>query len=278
MSFKSFFIAVNLCLFASYSLAAGNISEVISADKIKWGYLNPLRGALSPGAADLWGDRTKGSATGMLVRFNKGFSSPPHIHNITYRGVVIEGMMHNDDPNAEKMWMPKGSFWTQPAGEEHITAANGDTNLIYLEIDSGPYLVQPSSEKFDNGERPLNLHSTNIVWLDHKESHHINTKGVQIASLWGGEAQNELGGKLLKMPAGFKCEIVSSSPEFRAVVIQGNIRYQSKEYPEQQSLTPGSYVSSTGKFVHTLSVPDDQEVTLYIRSDKHFLVNSNPDL
>ena len=50
--------------------------------------------------------------------------------------------------------MPTGSFWTQPAGEDHTTAANADTNLIYLEIDSGPYLVKPSSYKFDNGERP----------------------------------------------------------------------------------------------------------------------------
>lgn len=84
----------------------------------------------------------------------KGFESPPHIHNITYRGVVIEGVMHNDDPTAAKMWMPPGSFWTQPAGEDHTTAADGETNLIYLEIDSGPYLVKPSAEQFDNGERP----------------------------------------------------------------------------------------------------------------------------
>ncbi|WP_411184826.1 hypothetical protein [Photobacterium rosenbergii] len=29
---------------------------------MEWGYLNPLRGALSPGAADLWGDRTEDTA------------------------------------------------------------------------------------------------------------------------------------------------------------------------------------------------------------------------
>lgn len=94
--------------------------------ELNWGYLNPLRGKNSPGAANLWGDRTKDTATGMLVRFNKGFVSPPHIHNISYRGIVIEGLMHNDDPSAEKMWMLAGSFWTQPAGENHITAANGE--------------------------------------------------------------------------------------------------------------------------------------------------------
>lgn len=117
-------------------------SRVMPAEDVNWGYLNPLRGDKSPGAADLWGDRTKNMPTGMLVRFNKGFSSPPHIHNISYRGIVIKGLMHNDDPTAESLWLPQGSYWTQPAGQNHITAANDEENLIYLEIDSGPYLVK----------------------------------------------------------------------------------------------------------------------------------------
>jgi len=105
------------------------MSTVVSSDEVNWGYLNPLRGDKSPGAAELWGDRTKNVATGMLVKFKKGFSSPPHVHNITYRGIVIKGMMHNADPSAEKMWMPTGSYWTQPAGDNHITAANSEEKL-----------------------------------------------------------------------------------------------------------------------------------------------------
>lgn len=63
---------------------SGSLVKVVPADDVEWGYLNPLRGVLSPGAADLWGDRTTDSATGMLVRFKQGFESPPHIHNITF--------------------------------------------------------------------------------------------------------------------------------------------------------------------------------------------------
>ena len=59
-----------------------------------------------------------------------GFSSPPHIHNVTYRAMVIKGLVHNDDPEAENMWMPPGSFWTQPAGEAHITSAKGEENIL----------------------------------------------------------------------------------------------------------------------------------------------------
>ncbi len=157
--------------------------QVTTSDEVKWGYLNPARGDKSPGAADLWGDRTIDTASGMLVRFNKGFESPPHIHNITYRGIVIEGEMHNDDPNAAKMWMPTGSFWTQPAGEDHTTATNDKTNLIYLEIDEGPYLVQPSRQHFDNGERPINIHADNMVWLHKTDLATINAAGVSATYL-----------------------------------------------------------------------------------------------
>jgi len=64
-------------------------NEVVTADNVEWGWLNPLRGDKSPAAGKLWGDRTKNEPAGFLVKFKKGFSSPPHIHNITYRGVVI---------------------------------------------------------------------------------------------------------------------------------------------------------------------------------------------
>ena len=137
--------------------------QITSAEDIEWGALNPLRGDASPRAANLWGDRTQDVSTGMLVKFVKGFSSPPHIHNITYRGVVIEGLVHNDDPGAAKLWLDPGSYWTQPAGEDYITAASGESNMIFLEIESGPYLVQPSDQAFDNGERPINVHSNNVV-------------------------------------------------------------------------------------------------------------------
>ena len=103
--------------------------------------------------------------------------------------------MHNDDPNADKLWMPAGSFWTQPAGENHITAASGESNLIFLEIDSGPYLVKPSKEQFDNGERPVNLHASNLVWLGADYLDFIKSDNVELAPLWGSnsEARNRWG-------------------------------------------------------------------------------------
>ena len=239
--------------------------ELVKSSEINWGYLNPLRGDKSPGAANLWGDRTVNVATGMLVRFNKGFSSPPHIHNISYRGVVIHGQMHNDDPTAALTWMPKGSFWTQPAGENHITAANGDTNLIYLEIDKGPYLVKPAKQAFNNGETALNLSVSNMVW-----EKGINLQGVEETLLWGSTEASELGGKMFKLPAGIKVNLNNSGKEFRAVLISGSANYTNTELNTPEQIDVGSYFGSKVPFNHSMETL--QESLLYIRSDNRFTV------
>ena len=248
-------------------------SEVIQSEELMWGYLNPLRGDKSPRAADLWGDRTKNIATGMLVGFKKGFSSPPHIHNITYRGVVIEGLMHNDDPGAEKMWLPAGSYWTQPAGENHITAANGDTNLIFLEINSGPYLVKPTNQQFDDGERPINVHASNVVWLDETESVLLDGGNIDIAYLWETRHPKPVAGYLLKLGAGFTGQISITASEFRAVVVRGDVSYKSDETSETLPLLQSSYFRSTGAFKHELKANEDS--TIYVRTNGKLKVESN---
>ncbi|MEL0636768.1 DUF4437 domain-containing protein [Marinomonas sp. TI.3.20] len=258
---------------SAYAEDVQSHSQVVTANEVNWGYLNPLRGDQSPGATDLWGDRTKDMETGMLVKFKKGFTSPPHIHNITYRAIVIEGLMHNDDPTAEEMWMPAGSFWTQPAGETHVTAAEGQDNMIYLEIDSGPYLVQPADEHFDNGEKPLNLAESNIVWLDKSDVKSIHGKNAEISSLWGSNKVGKLGGSMVKLPAGYQGNIDVNAKEFRAVVIKGDVSYQSAETKQEKELTPGSYFGSTGKFEHGLSV-SSTGATIYIRTNGKYDITS----
>ncbi|MGB1038277.1 MAG: DUF4437 domain-containing protein, partial [Bacteroidia bacterium] len=66
-------------------------NKVILSSEIVWEKLNPARGDQSPQAGTIWGDRKGTEATGFLAKFVDGFSSPPHIHNVTYRAVVIKG-------------------------------------------------------------------------------------------------------------------------------------------------------------------------------------------
>ncbi|MCQ3829142.1 DUF4437 domain-containing protein [Microbulbifer elongatus] len=258
-------IALATSLFALPTIAGDH--TVIATDNIEWGLLNPLRGDASPKAADLWGDRTKDMATGMLVKFDKGFSSPPHIHNITYRGVVIEGRMHNDDPGAENMWLSTGSFWTQPAGETHITAANGERNLIYLEIDSGPYLVLPPEKAFDNGERPINIDERNLVWLDAKDVTWLDKGNVQVAYLWG--KPSAANGSFVRLPAGFNGTIENPNG-LKAVVVSGEASYRWNSDKTRTSLSPSSFFSAATAGKHRIETQEG--ALLYINSNGSYRV------
>ncbi len=254
-------------------------TPVVRKADVHWTHLNPKRGDLAPSAATLWGDRNGHQATGFLLRPSDGFESPPHIHNITYRGIVIRGLIHNDDPDAAEMWMPPGSFWTQPKGETHITAAKGDDILAYIEIDSGPYLVQPREGAFDSGERPVNIDPSNIVWLDADQAGHMTPSSTapsspatanptpQVAFLWGEVKQGRTRGMFVRLPAGFNGTITSSASEFRAVVIAGNPTYTSPDAEKPATLEPGSYFSSHAEATHPISSAADAGTLLYLRSN-----------
>lgn len=244
-------------------------SEVVLMSEVEWGPLNPARGDQSPKAGTLWGDRTASGASGFLVEFVDGFSSPPHIHNVTYRGMVISGTIHNDDPNAEKMWLPKDSFWTQPAGGVHITAAKGSKNLAYIEIEDGPYLVLPTEKAFSSSEKPINVDASNIVWVN-QPGITDSTNGAKVAFLWGKPQENQLNGTLIKLPGGFNGKIRSHGSTFGAVVIQGQPQYQVPGETEVKALVPGSYFSSKGKSVHQVSSKAGKESIIYVRTDGKF--------
>ncbi|WP_372775956.1 DUF4437 domain-containing protein [Mangrovibacterium sp.] len=256
--------------------------EVVSNSEVEWSFLNPKRGDKAPMAGTLWGDRNGTEPTGFLLKPSDGFSSPPHIHNVSYRGVVIRGLIHNDDPTAANMWMPTGSFWTQPKGEVHITAAKGTNSLAYIEIEEGPYLVLPEEEAFDNGERPLNLEQSNIVWVGASDITWVDqaatTTGAdapKVAFLWGSQEDSELRGNLIKLPAGFAGAIQSNGSSFRAVVIQGQAKHQIPGSEDSKSLDPGSYFASQGAGTHLLVGNTAEETVIYVRTNGSFSIHSN---
>lgn len=247
--------------------------QIVPASNVTWSPLNPARGAASPQAGALWGDRTDTGASGFLVRFTKGFSSPPHIHNITYRGVVISGLLHNDDAGDTEFWMPTGSFWTQPAGDAHITAASGETNIAYIEIDSGPYLVRPTDQSFDTGEREINVDRSNIVWLDARALKWIKQgKGradkdqAKVAFLWGDPDSGKPSGTMLKLPSSFSGTLQATGTFLHAVVIEGEL-LSSQPNQSAVSLAPGSYIGATDANGLHFSLATTAGSILYIRTD-----------
>ena len=241
-------------------------NQVVSVSEVDWGKLNPALGDASPLAGTLWGDRNGTAATGFLAKFPGGFSSPPHIHNVTFRAVVIRGSIHNDDPDSAPMWMPAGSFWTQPKGEVHITSAKGADNVALFEIDQGPYLVRSPGEAFDDGERPVNVDASNIVWVD-APGKLASASGVKVAYLWGSLQEGRSNGTFVKLPAGFTGRLHSHGSVFRAVVIKGRLQYG---VADAKTLDPGSYFGSAGDSAHQISAKAGEEGILYVRTNGGF--------
>jgi len=243
---------------------------------IVWTPLNPARGKLGPKAATLWGDRTAIGKTGFLVAFRKGFSSPPHIHNVSYRGIVIAGLIHNDEPDAEDMWLTPESYWTQPAGHVHITSAHAETNVAYIEIDQGPYLVRPTSDAFDNGETSLNLDKSNLVWMDSADLDWTGQPGqnTQLSFLWGRPNSHTPFGSLLRLPPGFEGTLRSGASEFRAVTILGQTGVTTPDTKAKHTLEPGSYFGSDRAAPFTVNCEGPSICTLYLSTAGTFTLNA----
>lgn len=236
--------------------------RVVPADDVDWQLLNPLRGDASPRAGTLWGDRGAPVPCGFLVKFVDGFSSPPHIHPVTYRGVAINGLVHNDVPDAPEVWLPPGSFWTQPAGEVHITAAKGEKNIAYIEIEKGPYLVHPADQAFERPETPIKLAPGDMTWKDATGG----AKGAQVCALAGNPGDETIQRMLLKLPAGFNGVVRTDGSTFHAVVVEGAPTHEVEGETEPTMLEAGSYFGSDGYVEHQVRVGADAPCLVYVRT------------
>jgi len=251
-------------------------NKVMLSSEIVWEKLNPARGDKSPQAGTIWGDRKGKVGTGFLVKFVDGFSSPPHIHNVTYRAVVIKGLVHNDDPKAENMWMSPGSFWTQPVGESHITSAKGEDVIALVEIDNGPYLVKSIEEAFDSRERPINIDASNVVWLNGNRTNWIDEESkAELSFLWEDQENDGMKGLFIKLPKGFNGAIESSETILHSVIIKGEMKYILPQNDETKMLDAGSYFSSTDNAVHTVSNASENDIIIYVRTNGTVKIGGN---
>lgn len=258
-------------------------AEVVVGSELEFIPLNPARGDAAPQAGVLWGDIRKDVPSGVLLKFAPGFSSPPHIHNITYRAVVISGALYNGDENAAKTWMGPGSYWNQPAGAPHITAAGDEGATAFLEILDGPYLVQPTIEAFLDRERPVNLDAQNVVWLDASDVTWIDIDGGSqdaagpgIAFLWGSPEDGQKNGTLLKLPAGFGGSLHGNGAQLRAVVIEGQAGHKVADASAPDMLDPGSYFGSKGGIAHQITCEGEAACVIYVRTEGRYDVKAAP--
>lgn len=251
-------------------LAKQPASNVISISEVQWEPLNPARGANSPMAATLWGNRAGPGPSGFLLKPVDGFKSPPHIHNIAYRGVVINGTIHNDAPQANEKYMTVGSFWTQPAGGVHITAAKGNDILAYIEVED-EFGVLPADMAFHSEENPININSSNIVWVN-QSGIPASANELKFAYLWGNPQDDQLSGTLVKLPAGFAGMISNSGSDLHAVVIEGQPTFHVPDETDAKTLEPGSYFGSKRESAHQVSCEEVDDCIIYVRMEGKFQI------
>ncbi len=241
-------------------------SQTIPVENVSWTQLNPARGSSSPQAGALWGDRTAPGSAGFLLKPVDGFSSPPHIHNTAYRGIVISGLIHNDDPQSPDRYMTTASYWTQPAGDIHITAAKGSQVLAYIEVED-QFGVQPPQYAFTNSDVALNMDKQHLVWRPVKPATETTHYRPETAWLWGTTSDGKLNGRMIKLAPQASIRMSTIQPT-RMVVIAGQLK--NKASPGKV-LTPGSYLgaeqaTTATPFVQPLTCLSDSECLIYIRT------------
>lgn len=232
---------------------------VVPTSKVEWEQLNPARGDNSPKAGTLWGDRNGPGPSGFLLKPVDGFRSPPHAHTAFYRGVVIEGSIHNDAPDAADAYLPAGSYWTQPAGGIHVTAAKG-VSLAYIEVE-GAFDVVPADRAPGSKERATVIVDTQIEWSDPPGA----AFGAKVTRLWGEPLDGGATGSFVKLPAGLTAAVRSDGPALLGVVIRGR-----PTLGEGGPLEPGSFFSSKGEAAHRVSCGTKQECVVYVRAEGKF--------
>ncbi|MEM7676575.1 MAG: DUF4437 domain-containing protein, partial [Myxococcota bacterium] len=195
-----------------------------------------------------------------LLRPVDGFRSPPHIHNVSYRAVVIRGLIHNDAPEAKDRWMAQGAYWTQAKGAVHITAAQGPETLAYIEIDEGPYLVWPVDRAFEADQKSRNIDAKDIAWTSTK-------KDVEVAALWGDSTNGGIHGSFFRIPPGFQGTLQNIGSSFRGVLVAGAFNLG------EISLKPGAYFDAFEPTAQRISCEGKEACIVYTRTKGAFDVN-----
>ncbi len=247
--------------------AAESTSKVVLTSEVEWEQLNPARGDKSPLAATLWGHRTGPGPSGFLLKPVDGFKSPPHVHTANYHGVVIFGGIHNAEPGAREVYLQTGSFWSQPSGGVHITAARG-SSLAYIEVE-GAFDVLPFEKATNNKTKAIYMPASSIAWVD-QPGMPPSADGPKVAVLWGNPQDNQPSGTLVKLPTGFNGMMRSHSSTFHAVVIQGRPKHRVQDETDVKTIEPGSYFSSKGEAAHQVSCEAGEDCIIYVRTEGKF--------
>lgn len=90
-----------------------------------------------------YGDPANG-AHSSYIRLPGGTVSPRHTHSADYYGVVITGVVANEQVRgALDRPLAPGSYWFQKGGEEHVTKCISQTECLFFVTSKASFDFQP---------------------------------------------------------------------------------------------------------------------------------------
>lgn len=89
--------------------------------------------------AKAYGDPARGAHSN-YIKLPGGTVSPVHTHTADYYGVVISGVVANEQtPAGPDRPLPPGSYWYQRGGEPHVTKCISPTECLFFVTSSGSF-------------------------------------------------------------------------------------------------------------------------------------------
>ncbi|PWJ59169.1 uncharacterized protein DUF4437 [Dyadobacter jejuensis] len=126
-------------------------------------------------------------------------------------------------------------------------------------------MVKPINEAFDDGQRPINIHASNVVWLDYKNTSWVSSKSkAEISFLLNDHEYKSL---FVKLPKGYIGTFETNGSILHSVVIQGQLSYDMPQGQETKVLDAGSYFGSTENATHKVKNISNGATMLYIRTN-----------
>ena len=238
-------------------------------------------------AGTLWGGRDRSGPTGFLLRPADGFESPPHIHNVAYRG--------GGDPRPPPQRRP-GRRVDVDAGGVVLDAAGGRGAHHSRERRATPWPTSRSTRGRSASSRSRRRSTTARETGQRRRveprlagTHRppagsspakasASAHGLELAFLWGDPRQDRSAERDPHPASGRgPAELRSRGPILHAVVVQGRPEHRVAGETDGESLEPGSYVRSKGETVHQLFCEKEQRCILYVRTKGRFDVAAQPE-
>lgn len=226
-----------------------------TADRIKYDVIMP--GVAEFGTVS--GDRMKG-AHGTFIKVVKGTGTPAHTHSNSYRGVVLKGLVENPFAGnaATQVKMGPGSYYSVPAGSEHITRCADDSPTDCLS-----YIYQEAAFDFNpdvTGVNPELGKSAGIV-LAKDVKYDVIMPGVAEFGTVYGDRTKGAHGTFVTIVKGKGTPAHKHSDAYHAVVLAGVVE---NPIPYNQSkptrLGPGSYYHVPAGSEHITRCASDSPV------------------